>query len=647
MSRSFEQTNPDKPLGGRYKVIEELGAGGFGQTFLAEDLHLPGHPRCVVKQLKPKTQDPKSFRMARRLLDREAEVLYQLGNHDQIPRLLAHFEDNEEFYLAQELVDGEPLTQELAGGQPWPESQVIALLEDILQVLAFVHEQQVIHRDLKPPNLIRRHEDGKIVLIDFGAVKQVSAQSVSLDTAQTNLTISIGTQGYMPNEQLAGTPRFSSDVYAVGMLGIQALTGVHPKRLKEDIRTGEIDWREHAPHATAKLADILDQMVRYDCRDRYPTAVEALLALQSLTAAPDESAPQPSSEATKATPSHSLLVPSTSQEPTESDNEQEPTQIWVPTEAADAGTDQLSTQIWVPTELPVEKADSAESTGQTVAPPQQEPSDHLGISAPTSTTSELIQRLFVKPWLMLAVLAAVGVTFAIIKPVIPPHWAGQTADHGDAPAASPTASAASKPTATRRLSRIKPKMAELLIQAEGLREAGEYQQAMEIYDQMIALKPNKETLVKAYWGRCDSLNKLQKPAEAIVACNDALAVIPKYPKALRSKGNAFDQQKQTIEALEFYEKATRVEPDFAEAWIDRGVALQSLGRSWEALDALDKAIALNRDSAKAWSTKGEALANLGRLQEAIEALDKALQLKPDNPEAIKKLREQTQKELGR
>jgi serine/threonine protein kinase len=103
--------------------------------------------------------------MARRLFDREAQVIYQLGNHDQIPRLLAHFEDNEEFYLAQELVDGEPLTQELAGGQPWPESQVIALLEDLLQVLAFVHEQQVIHRDIKPPNLIRRHEDGKIVLL--------------------------------------------------------------------------------------------------------------------------------------------------------------------------------------------------------------------------------------------------------------------------------------------------------------------------------------------------------------------------------------------------------------------------------------------------------------------------------------------------
>ncbi len=646
MSRSFEQTNSDKPLGGRYKVIEELGAGGFGQTFLAEDLHLPGHPRCVVKQLKPQTQDPKSLAMARRLFDREAQVIYQLGNHDQIPRLLAHFEDNEEFYLAQELVDGEPLTQELAGGQHWPESQVIALLEDLLQVLAFVHEQQVIHRDIKPPNLIRRHEDGKIVLIDFGAVKQVSTQSINSDTAQTNLTISIGTQGYMPNEQLAGTPRFSSDVYAVGMLGIQALTGVHPKRLKEDLRTGEINWREHAPHVTPELGDILDKMVRYDFRDRYPTAVEALLALQSLTAAPDESVPQPQplSEATQATPSQELPLPSNIQESTESEMELESTEIWVSTEQTDVGTDQLSTQIWVPTEPPVETTTSASNTEQTAPPPQQEPSPHSEISAPRSTKSRLIHRQFVKPWSILAVLAVVGLSFAIIKTVLSSQTARQTPDPSGTPAASPTTSSASNPTATSTPSPTKPQPSELLSQADRLRKQGDYEKALDLYDQAIALKPK---LAEAYWGRCYSLNKLQKPDKAIVACNDAIDLKRNYPEALWSKGNALDQQKQTREALELYEKATRIKPDFAEAWVDRAVALQSLGRSWEALDALDKAIDLNRDSAKAWFTKGEALANLGRLQEAIEALDKALLLNPDNPEAIKKLREQTQKELGR
>jgi serine/threonine protein kinase len=249
----FQPTNPDKPLGGRYKIISQLGAGGFGQTFLAQDLHLPGHPQCVVKQLKPQATDANSLETARRLFDIEAQVLYKLGNHDQIPRLLAHFEDNQEFYLAQELIEGELLTQELAGGHPWPEVRVVALLQDILQVLTFVHQEQVIHRDIKPSNLIRRQQDGKIILIDFGAVKQASTQVVNRKNGQTK-TISIGTQGYTPKEQLGGNPRFSSDIYAVGIVGIQALTGIHPRRLSEDSETGEISWRTHAKQVSPELA---------------------------------------------------------------------------------------------------------------------------------------------------------------------------------------------------------------------------------------------------------------------------------------------------------------------------------------------------------------------------------------------------------
>jgi eukaryotic-like serine/threonine-protein kinase len=157
MSLSLPPNSSEPPLGGRYKVISHLGAGGFGQTFLAEDLHLPGHPRCVVRQLKPEINTDNTLQMARRCFNTEAEVLYQLGVHEQIPRLLAHFEENKEFYLAQEFVEGHSLTHELTEGKAWAEEQVIGLLKDILQVLAFVHEQQVIHRDIKPSNLIRRN----------------------------------------------------------------------------------------------------------------------------------------------------------------------------------------------------------------------------------------------------------------------------------------------------------------------------------------------------------------------------------------------------------------------------------------------------------------------------------------------------------
>jgi serine/threonine protein kinase len=269
-----------KPLGGRYRVIDQLGAGGFSQTFLAEDLHLPGHPRCVVKQLKPQVSDTAILQTARRLFDTEAQVLYKLGNHNQIPHLLAHFEDNREFYLVLELIEGESLTEELIPGEPWTEAQVVVLLRDVLDALSFVHQENVIHRDIKPSNLIRRRHDGKVVLIDFGAVKQTTAKIANPDTGPT-VTISIGTQGYMPNEQLAGNPRFSSDIFALGMIGVQALTGVHPRDLSPDPYTGEFDWqpyiRQNQVHL--ELRAILDRMIRYHFKDRYQTAREALKAL--------------------------------------------------------------------------------------------------------------------------------------------------------------------------------------------------------------------------------------------------------------------------------------------------------------------------------------------------------------------------------
>ena len=300
-----------KTRSGRYKIIKHLGGGGFGQTYLAQDLQLPGDPLCIVKQLKPRASDPFTLHTARRLFDREAHVLYDVGNHDQIPRLLAHFEEEQEFYLVQEFIDGHDLKQELPVGKLLSEPKAIALCQDILKILEFVHQQNVIHRDIKPSNLIRRKQDGKIVLIDFGAVKQVSTQTPSVE-GQTTLTVTIGSLGYMPTEQVSGKPRFCSDIYAVGMIGIQALTGCPPHQLPEDPETSEILWRDavgsRSDHrvlgkqvqVSSELADILDKMVRYDYRQRYQTATEALQAIEQLTHPQPSPARHPASQVTVA-----------------------------------------------------------------------------------------------------------------------------------------------------------------------------------------------------------------------------------------------------------------------------------------------------------------------------------------------------------
>ncbi|MEG4148475.1 bifunctional serine/threonine-protein kinase/formylglycine-generating enzyme family protein [Microcoleus sp. Pol12B5] len=277
-----------------YQIIKFLGKGGFGHTYLAKDLDLPGHPQCVVKHLKPQNADPALLLIARRLFDAEAQTLYKLGKlHDQIPKLSAHFEENGEFYLVQDFIAGHDLTKELIPGKKLSESYTITLLHNILEILAIVHQQKVIHRDLKPDNLMRR-QDGKIVLIDFGAVKEISTIVVNAQK-QTSLTIAIGTPGYMPSEQAKGKPRFASDIHAVGMIGIQALTGEHPFNLREDTQTGEVIWRNQA-QVSNNLANVLDKMVRDNFSQRYQNAEEALQAILSLSqSSPPPPSPTPAS----------------------------------------------------------------------------------------------------------------------------------------------------------------------------------------------------------------------------------------------------------------------------------------------------------------------------------------------------------------
>jgi CHASE2 domain-containing sensor protein/predicted Ser/Thr protein kinase len=276
-------------LNRRYKIVQPLGAGGFGKTYVAEDTQRPGNPPCVVKQLLPARQDSQFLEIARRLFKTEAEILELLGKHEQIPQLLAYFEENHQFYLVQEFIQGHCLTEEIKYGTRLSEAQVIELLQDVLQVLVFVHSHLVIHRDIKPGNLIRRERDQHLVLIDFGAVKQIQSQQ----QYEENQSIAIGTAGYSPPEQLMGQPKLNSDIYALGMIGIQALTGVSARKFHRDPNTGKLVfqlkpdtdrllWSQLA-ETSENLAAILNRMVAYDFAQRYQSAQEVLQSLKHLS----------------------------------------------------------------------------------------------------------------------------------------------------------------------------------------------------------------------------------------------------------------------------------------------------------------------------------------------------------------------------
>jgi serine/threonine protein kinase len=267
-------------LRAHYRIISPLGGGGFGRTFLAEDTHKFNEP-CVVKQLAPKLQGRKALRKATELFEQEAKRLQQLGKYPQIPTLHAHFEEEKYLFLVQELIEGQNLSEELDANGLWNESKIIDFLNDLLPILQTVHEHNVIHRDIKPSNLMRRLDDGKLVLIDFGVAKQVEVMGEPGTT--------IGTRGYAPIEQMDKGEAFpGSDLYSLGATCFFLLTNVSPQELWKRHGYSWVDnWQKHVPqNISFGFANILDKLLKYNHQERYQSALVVLEDLNSLSSLP-------------------------------------------------------------------------------------------------------------------------------------------------------------------------------------------------------------------------------------------------------------------------------------------------------------------------------------------------------------------------
>lgn len=276
----YKILNAGDVIGNRYRIVRELGSGGFATTYLAVDEQSQSQLRCVVKQLQPRFNSPAIWESAKERFATEAVVLQWLGNHDRIPQLLAHFEENQQFYLIQEFIEGEEFEQEIHRLR-LSEFDLIRFLCDVLEILNFVHHQGVIHRDIKPSNLIRRRSDQKIVLIDFGAVKEIGTLAFDLDqeTIQTQI---IGTPGYMPPEQHNGKPVYASDIYALGRTAIFALTGRSPLEW-EDTEAEDLEsWQQRLNNVSSQLIEILNRMTCAKVSERYQTVTELLEDLKPL-----------------------------------------------------------------------------------------------------------------------------------------------------------------------------------------------------------------------------------------------------------------------------------------------------------------------------------------------------------------------------
>jgi serine/threonine protein kinase len=302
-------------LRGRYQAVQLLGQGGFGRTYLALDEDRL-KSRCVIKQFSPQVQGTKSLEKAIRLFNQEAVRLHELGEHSQIPTLLAYFEQDGYLYLVQQFIEGQSLLQEMKQQGSFSERQIRDVLADILPVLRFVHRHQVIHRDITPMNILRRQSDERLLLIDFGVAKQLSEEAVG------EMGTRIGTEGYAPMEQFRGGRAYpASDLYSLGATCLHLLTDTRPDSLYDPLN-GRWFWREYLQQekgavVSDQFAHIMDNLLKDLVSERYQSADEVMrdLNADSFLPAVSTAAPPLAPPLSRPPVSQPPITPPTSKQP--------------------------------------------------------------------------------------------------------------------------------------------------------------------------------------------------------------------------------------------------------------------------------------------------------------------------------------------
>ncbi len=303
-------------LGGRYIPVKLLGKGGFGTAFLAIDRYTPTLRKCVVKQFQPDgSLGEEELKLAQELFEREALVLENLGNkHPQIPDLFAFFPliipshnhqpEEQYFYLVQEFIDGQDLEKELKQKGKFSEAEVTEILREVLNILDFVHNNNSIHRDIKPSNIIRNPE-GKLFLLDFGAVKLVTTGVVNPDTKSTG----IYSMGFAPPEQMSGSQVFpATDLYALAVTCVNLLTGKPASELY-DAYNNKWQWHQYAPQISERLSLILEKMLLHSPAKRFQSAKEVLRFLKPASPSNPVFTPTPPASVTPTPPSSPINPP--------------------------------------------------------------------------------------------------------------------------------------------------------------------------------------------------------------------------------------------------------------------------------------------------------------------------------------------------
>lgn len=621
-------------LGGRYQFIQVLGVNEAGQTLLVADVHYPGHPKCVLRQLRLPTRNPITLKFILKLLQKKVEVLEVIGQHKQIPSTFSSFESDHNFCLVQEFIPGQALQSELLPGRPMPESAVTAFLKEGLTALAFAQEHGVIHGSLKPSKMIRHQTDNRLVLLDFGLIKNISQGVTNKDSHQLLAQTSHDSRIYRAPEQCRGESRFCSDHYALGITAIQALTGLPAEELPDaehpDLHQEIIALLQGLPDVGINTASLLARMVHPNPDLRYQKSAEILADLERLRSAqpitsissvapPKQPIPMPDRSTSAAAPTRTKLRSS-----------------WKPLGssmrlATLVGSVGLVTVLLVlgllAWKLPqrflstrhIRNAQAAEQAGDTEAA-IADYTKSLDLNPEDPVALAKRSQLFFQTGNTEAALT--DITNAIeLSPNDPAH----VYDRGNFRFTVGDIQGAIEDYTVAI--RKDPNFIKAYVNRGSARaDWGDDQGAVEDYTQAINLDPSPETQAAAHLNRCLSHSNLGDQILALEDCSAAINLRPSHSLAYQNRGLVRRRLGDFPGALQDYNIAIQIEPDSPDPYYNRGLTRQDMEDLPGAMEDFSRAIEIAPDYVFAVYDRGLLHAELGNHSQALRDFRKASEL---------------------
>ena len=604
----------NKLLGGRYQPIRVIGSSQLGKTYLMADAHYPDFPKCIVKHLELPGKNPTTLKFISKFLKRKVGVLEKLGEHSQIPEILAFFEEGRNFYIIQEYIPGHSLATELIPGKPWAEVDVIELLKELLEILIFAQAYGVVHCRIKPSNIIRRQTDGKLVLTDFGIAKEVNSQIMKAG-GQLETTYLTETSVYLPPEQLNGQSHFSNDFYALGMLAIQALTGLAPADLPtakqiSQSKTKPLTWQGKA-QVNSELATVINKTICPDPTRRYQRASDLLADLQAIVmscpTAPFSTTPVED----KKPDQKSVFRPFTSR----------PSVVL----ASLVGVGILAALIGIyrfqaPQKLWAYYLLNQANTQKQVGQEAQAISNYNRVIQFNPNNSGAYAGrgdLHFKQGNLERALSDLTEAINLNSDNSSNYYqrANIRFHLGDLQGAIEDYTQSIQ---------LDPTLAKAYVNRGSARaDWGDDQGAVEDYTKAIELNPEQSELAAAYLNRCLSHSNLDDNSAALKDCTQAINLRPSHSLAYQNRGLVRRRVGDPQGAIQDFNIAIHIDPNSPDPYYSRGLARHELGDFKGAIEDYDRALQLNSEHPFFYHDRGIAYAELGQQQAAIDDLEQA------------------------